>query len=146
MAQAVLDLLDKKPNGLLPLLDEEVVLPRGSDATYVRKAVKSNAGNPHLSESRLSDLAFVVSHYAGQVLYSADGFVDKNKDHTPVEAATLLSRSSRDSLAVLFAAELVDVQLVAATATKAHNLSGAGGNNSNNNNNLLSKSVIACLF
>jgi myosin-5 len=35
--QEVLDLIDKKPCGILPLLDEEVVLPRTTDDTFLRK-------------------------------------------------------------------------------------------------------------
>ena len=33
----VLELIDRKPNGILPVLDEEVVLPRTTDETFLRK-------------------------------------------------------------------------------------------------------------
>ena len=33
--QDVLDLLEKKPHGILVLLDDEVAVPKGSDKTFI---------------------------------------------------------------------------------------------------------------
>lgn len=43
-------------------------------------------------------LKFGVRHFAGDVLYSADGFVDKNVDRPPEEAPEMLLASSNDVL------------------------------------------------
>ena len=40
-------------------------------------------------------LGFVVRHYAGEVSYDGDGFVDKNKDRCPEDLLVLLRNSSR---------------------------------------------------
>jgi len=38
--QPILDMIEKKPSGLLVLLDEEIVMPKGSDETWCRKIFK----------------------------------------------------------------------------------------------------------
>ena len=35
--QPVLDLIEMKGKGILPLLDEELVMPKGSDQTFLQK-------------------------------------------------------------------------------------------------------------
>lgn len=44
--QPVLDLAEKKPYGLLNLLDEEVRLPQGSDAKWLSKCEQQHASHP----------------------------------------------------------------------------------------------------
>ena len=35
--QIVLDLVEKRPSGLMIILDEEVIMPKATDETFVRK-------------------------------------------------------------------------------------------------------------
>ena len=35
--QPVLDMIQQKPMGILPTLDEELVMPKGSDTTFIQK-------------------------------------------------------------------------------------------------------------
>ena len=65
-------------------LDEEIMLPKGSDEKFVSKlnqlfdenlATKS----VYFSRSRKSALDFVIRHFAGDVCYHAKDFMDKNK-------------------------------------------------------------------
>ena len=69
----VLGLLERKAAGLLPILDEAVVMPGGSDATFYRKLATAHGTSPLLTMLSKGDegerLAFEVSHYAGIVLY-----------------------------------------------------------------------------
>jgi len=83
--QPVLDLIEKKPIGLLVLLDEEIRLPKGSDSKWLEKC--DNQHSKH--ECWLSDksarmhmdkTSFTVRHYAGDVSYNSENFYDKNKD------------------------------------------------------------------
>ncbi|CAN0518837.1 unnamed protein product, partial [Scytosiphon promiscuus] len=40
--QPVVDLIEKKPYGLMPLLDEEVKIPKGSDGGWLSKCKTHN--------------------------------------------------------------------------------------------------------
>ena len=82
--QDVLDLVELKPNGLLPKLDDEVKVPKGSDGGYLDKIIKIHGENPRFrarvrrgNESRENE--FGVNHYAGAVFYDVRGFLEKNK-------------------------------------------------------------------
>eukprot|EP00944_MAST-04C_sp_MAST-4C-sp1_P004336 g4336.t1 len=84
--QDVLDMFEKKPKGLLLLLDEEVRLPRGSDEGFLHKICKEHAvgKKSRLLERRKGHKTarnqFWIQHFADYVKYDIDGFLDKNKD------------------------------------------------------------------
>jgi len=80
--QPILDLIEKKPFGLMVLLDEEVRLPQGSDSRWIQKCTTKHASNPNWQEARRGQSAdvFAIQHYAGNVQYSSLGFMEKNKD------------------------------------------------------------------
>ena len=44
--QDVLDLIEKRPRGLLVMLDDEIKVPKGSDSGYLRKVNKAHIDNP----------------------------------------------------------------------------------------------------
>ncbi len=74
-----LELIERKPLGLLAILDEEVVVPKGSDTTLIAK-FHSNFGpdakekqHKHYDKDKKSKDAFVVKHYAGDVTYEVRG-------------------------------------------------------------------------
>ena len=80
----VCDLIEKRPRGLMAFLDEDCLLGRGTDATFMEKITNNfkahnhfEIPSDHLKGSRLD---FVVKHYAGDVRYNVEGFIDKNKD------------------------------------------------------------------
>ncbi|KAG0174050.1 Myosin type-2 heavy chain 1 [Apophysomyces sp. BC1034] len=79
--------------GVLSLLDEESRLPSGTDQGFCNK-LYSNFNAPSYQEyfkkPRFSNNAFTVCHYAHDVQYEADGFLDKNKDTVPEEHLALL--------------------------------------------------------
>ncbi|GMH64517.1 hypothetical protein TrLO_g13461 [Triparma laevis f. longispina] len=83
--QPVLDLIEKKPVGLLVLLDEEIRLPKGNDAKWLEKCDNNHTSHQcWLSEKsarmRMDKSSFTVRHYAGDVEYDSTKFYDKNKD------------------------------------------------------------------
>eukprot|EP00466_Bigelowiella_natans_P001656 jgi/Bigna1/41654/e_gw1.55.12.1 len=101
--QPVLDLIEKKPRGILPMIDEELKLPRGSDKTYVSKLIKTHVPNKKYFLKVLKRPEnFVVKHYAGDVEYESVGFLEKNKDRLYEDAYDLLSGSSFKFLAHMF--------------------------------------------
>jgi len=105
----VVTLIDGKPDGLLPQLDDEVRAPGGTDERWLSKMVKAHEKNPRfqvdLKKKIESNLAFQVVHYAGVVKYSAQGFVSANTDTVYEDMHALAHRSTDKLTAYLFPME-----------------------------------------
>jgi len=78
----VLKLIEGKA-GLLSMLNEECVRPKGSDEAFVQKCFAANKKSPCLIQSRMNRKEFGIHHYAGKVMYDSDGFVFSNQDTLP---------------------------------------------------------------
>ncbi|CAL0328901.1 unnamed protein product [Lupinus luteus] len=87
--QECLDLFEKKPLGLLSLLDKESILPKASDLTLANKLKQHLDANPCFKGQR--GRAFSVRHYTGEVLYDTNGFLEMNRDILPSDSLQLLS-------------------------------------------------------
>ena len=69
-------------------------MPKGSDGSWARKLYKQHLGKAqHFAKPRMSDIAFIIRHYADDVIYDCDGFVDKNRDTVNEEHLSLLRAS-----------------------------------------------------
>jgi myosin-5 len=95
----------RKPAGLLPLLDETCMMPKGDDAMYARKVYEQMKVNPRFEAGAKHKAReqFIVRHYAGEVVYTAHGFCDKNRDTLHPEALEVMSGSSSAIVAACFA-------------------------------------------
>ncbi|GLJ33257.1 hypothetical protein SUGI_0669180 [Cryptomeria japonica] len=98
--QECLDLIEKRPLGLLSLLDEECTFPKGTDLTLANKLKQHLNGNSCFKGERGS--AFGVCHYAGEVVYDTTTFLEKNRDLLHSDLIQLMS--SCTGLPQLFAA------------------------------------------
>lgn len=87
--QQCLNLFEKKPIGLLSLLDEESTFPNGTDLSFANKLKKHLHSNPCFRGRR--GKAFSINHYAGEVLYNTSGFLEKNRDLLSMDSIQLLS-------------------------------------------------------
>ncbi|KAG2220418.1 hypothetical protein INT45_000643 [Circinella minor] len=98
--QKCIDLIEGKL-GILSLLDEESRLPAGSDQGFCQK-LYDNFEKPDYKQffkkPRFSNSAFTVAHYAHDVQYEAENFLDKNKDTVPDEHMALLQGSEFEFL------------------------------------------------
>jgi len=106
--QDVLDLVEKKPTGLLTLLDNEVKMgARGTDKNFIAQANKSHAKNPRFGRAKRKQGAmyFGVNHYAGRVDYDSEGFLEKNKDELLLNLVELCCSASEPFLQILFSKE-----------------------------------------
>ncbi|VAH61307.1 unnamed protein product [Triticum turgidum subsp. durum] len=99
--QDVLDLIEKK-GGLIALLDEACMFPRSTHETFAQKLYTTFKNNKRFVKPKLSRTDFTVVHYAGDVTYQADHFLDKNKDYVVAEHQDLLNASSCPFVASLF--------------------------------------------
>ncbi|XP_077952269.1 myosin-IIIa isoform X5 [Gasterosteus aculeatus] len=116
----LLDLFLQKPMGMLSLLDEESRFPQATDQTLVEK-FEDNLKTKSFWRPKRVDLGFGIHHYAGKVIYSAAGFLAKNRDALPADIVLLL-RSSENELTR---------KLVTHPLTKTGNLAHTKGKGAN---------------
>ncbi|VDO83565.1 unnamed protein product [Onchocerca flexuosa] len=110
------------PLGLLSLLQEQCLVPNGNDQSLLEKLLAANSNNPVFSRSRQSaryvkirnTLNFIphkihttkshfsIAHYAGNVAYNIDGWVEKNKDVVERNGLEVLAASTKPLLQTLF--------------------------------------------
>ncbi|XP_010922002.1 myosin-1 [Elaeis guineensis] len=83
-----LNLFEKKPLGLLSLLDEELTFPKATDLTLANKLKQHLIGNHCFKGER--EGAFRICHCAGEVLYETNGFLEKNGDPLHSDSIQLL--------------------------------------------------------
>ncbi|KAK7383370.1 hypothetical protein VNO78_29047 [Psophocarpus tetragonolobus] len=100
--QDVLDLIEKKPIGIIALLDEACMFPKSTHETFSTKLFQYFRSHPRLGKEKFSQTDFTISHYAGKVTYHTDTFLDKNRDYVVVEHCNLLSSSKCPFISGLF--------------------------------------------
>ncbi|TMW99351.1 hypothetical protein EJD97_002686 [Solanum chilense] len=100
--QDVLDLIEKKPGGIVALLDEACMFPKSTHETFSNKLYQTFKVHKRFVKPKLSRTDFIISHYAGEVQYQSDQFLDKNKDYIVPEHQDLLCGSKCSFVAGLF--------------------------------------------
>lgn len=103
--QPCIDLIEGKL-GVLSLLDEESRLPMGSDEQFVTKLHHNFAADKHkfYKKPRFGRSTFTVCHYAIDVTYESDGFIEKNRDTVPDEHMEIIAASTNQFLGEMLAA------------------------------------------
>ena len=91
--QDILNMIEKKPKGILVVLDDEVSVPKGSDRGFYNKICKIHKKNKRFLQPRLAQNTFVINHYAGGVTYTIDNMMEKNKDKIEEDMAALMTTS-----------------------------------------------------
>ncbi|KAI7872084.1 Myh9 protein [Spinellus fusiger] len=103
--QPTIDLIEKtNPVGIISCLEEECVAPRGTDNRFLEKLNTIwDRGDPEqkYKSTRFKD-GFIIKHYAGDVEYVTNGWIDKNKDPLNEDTTRLLARSNFHYVASLF--------------------------------------------
>ncbi|XP_025817054.1 myosin-11-like isoform X11 [Panicum hallii] len=100
--QDVLDLIEKKPGGIIALLDEACMFPKSTHETLSQKLYEKFKNHKRFTKPKLSRTAFTIQHYAGDVTYQSDQFLDKNKDYVVSEHQELLNASKCSFVSGLF--------------------------------------------
>eukprot|EP01125_Pyxidicula_operculata_P011624 TRINITY_DN380_c0_g1_i3.p1 TRINITY_DN380_c0_g1~~TRINITY_DN380_c0_g1_i3.p1 ORF type:complete len:2192 (-),score=799.53 TRINITY_DN380_c0_g1_i3:42-6617(-) len=102
-SQATIDLISKKPRGVLVILDEECVVPKATDQTFVDKLTQIHANrNPKFKKDNLgSKVNFGIDHYAGRVDYDATQWLEKNRDPLQDDIQLCITQS-KDPVVVNF--------------------------------------------
>ncbi|XP_054270619.1 unconventional myosin IC isoform X2 [Macrosteles quadrilineatus] len=86
----ICDLIDEKHKGIISILDEECLRPgETSDASFLSKMTEKLKHHKHFVSHQIADKKvqkimgreeFKLAHYAGEVTYSINGFLEKNND------------------------------------------------------------------
>ncbi|MFS7902386.1 putative myosin ATPase [Helianthus anomalus] len=100
--QDILDLIEKKPGGIIALLDEACMFPRSTHETFAQKLYQTFKNHKRFAKPKLARSDFTICHYAGDVTYQTELFLDKNKDYVIAEHQALLSASTCSFVASLF--------------------------------------------
>ncbi|XP_009624015.1 myosin-6 isoform X2 [Nicotiana tomentosiformis] len=100
--QDILDLIEKKPGGIIALLDEACMFPRSTYETFAEKLYQTFKDHKRFSKPKLSRTDFTICHYAGDVTYQTEFFLDKNKDYVVPEHQATLTASRCHFVSGLF--------------------------------------------
>jgi myosin heavy subunit len=120
----VLDLLEGRL-GVWAMLNEECLMPQGSDGKYLGKLSSACSRHPCFGTSvHMARDEFSIQHFAGKVLYNVTGFVERNRDALPSEMKALMQTSRNDVLCQIYSLD------VAAGETDSSSLSAEGGGGS----------------
>lgn len=86
----ICDLVEQRHKGIIDILDEECLRPgEPTDLTFLKKLEETVGKHPHFVTHALADSKvrktmqydeFRLMHYAGEVTYGVEGFLDKNND------------------------------------------------------------------
>jgi myosin heavy subunit len=112
--------------GIFSFLDEECVVPQGSDEKLLKKmdtAFSSKSGaaySKYYQQSRKLPNTFIVGHFAGDVVYNVLGFMEKNKDTLHGSMAKIIESSD---------IEMLKPEVVPPTPAQQAGRGGAGKNN-----------------
>ena len=89
--------------GIFSMLEEECVVPKGTDMTYKDKLLAKHLGkHPSFSKPKPSkskyEAHFELHHYAGVVAYGVNGWLDKNKDPINEFVAAMFKAQKKNEL------------------------------------------------
>ncbi|KAJ2827099.1 class II myosin, partial [Coemansia erecta] len=102
--QPTIELIDRtKPIGVMSCLDEECVMPKATDKTFTEKLHGLWANKSDKYEVPRFAMGFTIKHYASQVEYSTEGWLEKNKDPLNENVTRLLGNSSEPFIAQIYA-------------------------------------------
>ncbi|KII88793.1 hypothetical protein PLICRDRAFT_92489 [Plicaturopsis crispa FD-325 SS-3] len=125
--QPCIDVIEGKL-GILALLDEESRMPAGTDASFLQK-LNSQITKPEsktvFKKPRFGNSAFTIAHYAHDVTYEVEGFLEKNRDTVPDEHMALLASTKNT-----FLKEVLDAALASTRPPESPNPGSPGGSDS----------------
>lgn len=68
-------------------------MPNGSDGSWAEKLYKTCGKYKHFAKPRFGNSSYIIHHFADNVEYQADGFLDKNRDSVVEEQIGVLKNS-----------------------------------------------------
>ncbi|XP_017477184.1 PREDICTED: myosin-IB isoform X2 [Rhagoletis zephyria] len=110
--KVICNLIEEKYKGIISILDEECLRPgEPTDITFLAKLTDKLAAHPHyicheksstLVQKTMGRDEFRLVHYAGDVTYNVNGFLDKNNDLLFRDLKETMSRAGNDIIRSCF--------------------------------------------
>ena len=97
--------------GIMDLLDEESRLPNGTEKSLITKFFQGFADKKFFEKPRFGEEEFVIKHYALDVTYQIEGFIEKNKDTVSDEQLAMLNDSKFDFFKEIISFSDLDITL-----------------------------------
>ena len=112
--------------GIQATLDDVCKMPKGDDKALLERLSSAPAirDHPHFNTPKKKNGTFVVRHYAGDVAYSVDGMVERNKDTLPASVVELMQRSQNPTFASAY--DTAESEAAAAPVSRGSQREGAG--------------------
>ncbi|KAG5437184.1 hypothetical protein PCANB_001161 [Pneumocystis canis] len=107
--QPCIDLIESRM-GILSLLDEESRLPAGSDESFVTKLINNlsvPAYQNYFKKARFDASSFTIRHYALEVTYQSEGFIEKNKDTISDDLLNVINLTTNNFVKEIIVSSLV---------------------------------------
>ncbi|CAJ1014094.1 putative Myosin head (motor domain) [Leishmania utingensis] len=122
--QVVCDLIEsERPPGLFAIMDDVCVTMAKEEESVADRKLLDKLDMVYSSHPNFlrSERGFIIKHYAGDVEYSTDGFVGRNKDRLGADVVEVLAKSQVDFLLEILTEVLADGLAAVSPST------GAGG-------------------
>ncbi|CAF1183362.1 unnamed protein product [Rotaria sordida] len=111
--QDIIDLLARGRMSIISMIDEEMIVPQGTDQTLWEKLQQQHGKNKNFitpSTRRVHrTLIFGVNHFAGPVTYDCLNFLEKNRDTFSNDLKHVLSRSTNRLIKTIFPLEALNL-------------------------------------
>ncbi|KAG7219021.1 hypothetical protein INR49_005921 [Caranx melampygus] len=91
--QPCIDLIEARL-GVLDLLDEECKVPKGTDQNWAQKLYKQHSSSAHFQKPRMSNVSFIIIHFADKLQLVADLFHEKD-DPAPSKSSKVNVRAAK---------------------------------------------------
>lgn len=116
-----IDLISLKPNGILPLLDQEAKTPKPTDEKWNAALHKTHGTHPHFLAPHEKDkkYVFIVKHFATRVPYTIGNFIDKNNDTIPKDLEDFVMSSKSQLIKDLFSSKAEGESLMGPTSSNS---------------------------
>lgn len=104
----LITMFEQPKTGMWAVLNEECVVPKGTDKGFTEKlldAHKKNAEVIATVKGKSAGEGFCIKHFAGDVTYGTEGWLNKNKDPLNGDLMVLMQFSANTVLKELFSAE-----------------------------------------
>jgi myosin heavy subunit len=99
----ILELVEKPGSCIMMFLNDEIMLPRGSDESLIKKLHSNFTSHTAYGTDIREPSHFLLHHYAGDVTYEIKGFLLKNTDRVSEDLVGLITSSSNSLVNELFA-------------------------------------------
>ena len=103
--KVLMDFFLQRRTGLFDILNQESFFPTANAESFTKQLTDVWASSPIFESSKIYRTQFVVKHFAGDIRYETDQFLEKNRDPFPEDVREMLCESESTFISSLFNSE-----------------------------------------